>query len=147
MNINLNKILNWTYISFIIKIEEKLIWWWVLLRDFTMCHCNCSIYREWKNWQLSVLLCADKKGKKMRRVTHKKCLFDIRDWHTCTLKVVLYNGSNCPDGIISRGTLELLFLSSPLSEITAWSVQLSFVPLYAPSITWRIINRSCVLFR
>lgn len=29
----------------------------------------------------------------------------VKYQQTCTLRVVLYNGSNCPDGFISRGTL------------------------------------------
>jgi hypothetical protein len=41
---------------------------------------------------------------KMRWTAHKKSLVDIRHWQTCTFNVVLYKGSNCPDGIISKGT-------------------------------------------
>lgn len=30
---------------------------------------------------------------------------EVKYQQTCTLRVVLYSGSNCPDGFISRGTL------------------------------------------
>lgn len=64
----------------------------------------------------------------------------IKQIHTCTSNFVLYKGSNCPDGFISRGILEPLFLSRPLSERIAWSVELSFAPSYAPSLTWRDLD-------
>ena len=34
-----------TYISFIIEIEEKLIWCREVLRNLTVCHCNCPVNR------------------------------------------------------------------------------------------------------
>jgi len=50
------------------------------------------------------------------------------------LSGVLYNGSNCPAGLTSNGTVYPFFPVS-LSAIIAWLAHLSVTPSYAPSKT------------